>query len=74
MVKEVITLMIKKREIPFYYFKYLYRKNVSNFLDYISYKEQLQLMEHRSLHNPNYVALLDNKLYFLKEHLLKSRN
>ena len=64
MTKEVITLMIKKREMPFYYFKYLYRKDVPNFLDYIGFKEQLKLMGHRSLHNPNYVALLNNKLYF----------
>ncbi|NMH87415.1 sugar-transfer associated ATP-grasp domain-containing protein [Flavivirga algicola] len=64
MIKEVIILMIKKREIPFYYFKYLYRKNVTNYLDYVSFKEQLLLVGHRSLHNPDYVALINNKLYF----------
>ena len=64
MIKEVIILMIKKREIPFYYFKYLYRKEVTNYLDYISFKEQLLLVEHKSLHNPDYVALINNKLYF----------
>ncbi|MDD7887133.1 sugar-transfer associated ATP-grasp domain-containing protein [Flavivirga sp. 57AJ16] len=64
MIKEIITLMVKKREIPFYYFKYLYRKKVTNYLDYISFREQVLLVEHRSLHNPDYVALINNKLYF----------
>ncbi len=64
MIKEVVTLMIKKREIPFYYFKYLYRKEATNYLDYISFKEQLLLVDHRTLHNPDYVALINNKLYF----------
>ncbi len=64
MIKEVVILMIKKREIPFYYFKYLYRKEATNYLDYVSFKEQLLLVDHRALHNPDYVALTNNKLYF----------
>lgn len=64
MIKEVATLMVIKREIPFYYFKYLYRKKVTNYLDYISFKEQLLLVEDKSLHNPDYVSLINNKLYF----------
>ena len=64
MINEVIIIMMKKKEIPFYYFKYLYRKNVTNYLDYVSFKEQLKLVEHRSVQNPEYVALINNKLYF----------
>ncbi len=64
MIGELITLIVKKREIPFYYFKYLYRKHITNYLDYISLKEQILLVDHKSLHNPDYVSLINNKLYF----------
>ena len=63
-IKEVSILAIKKKEIPYYYFKYLYRKNITNYLDYLSLKEQVKLQHHKSLHNPEYDSLINNKLYF----------
>ncbi len=62
-IKEVIILIFKKKEIPFYYFKYLYRKDASNFLDHLSLKEQRKLQFHKNLHNPDYFSL-NNKLFF----------
>ncbi|PWH83748.1 hypothetical protein DIS18_04120 [Algibacter marinivivus] len=64
MTKEFFTLMIKKKEIPFYYFKYLYQKDIPNYLDYLSLTEQRKIQLHPTLHTPNYVALINNKLYF----------
>lgn len=62
--KEIFVLMVVKREFPFYYFKYIYRKDVTNYLDHLSLNEQRLLQSHKSLHNPEYVTLIDNKLYF----------
>ena len=70
MVKEVLILMFNKKEIPFYYFKYLYRKDVVNYLDYLSLGEQRKIQFHKALHNPEYVTLINNKLYF---HLLSEK-
>ncbi len=63
MLKEVIVLIIKKREIPYYYFKYLYRNrpNAVDFMLHASLKEQRALQYHSKLHNPKYSDLLDNK-------------
>ncbi|GAA4890135.1 hypothetical protein GCM10023311_12900 [Flaviramulus aquimarinus] len=70
MIKEVLILMVNKREIPYYYFKYLYRKEVTNYLDYLSLGEQRTMQFHKALHNPEYVTLINNKLYF---HLLSEK-
>ncbi len=63
-VKEVFVLIKAKREIPFYYFKYLYRKEVKNYLDYLSTGEINAIGNSKLLHNPAYRSLLDNKLFF----------
>ncbi len=63
-IKEVITLIKTKKEIPFYYFKYLYRKDVKNYLDYLSTGEVNTIGNSRLLHNPAYKSLLENKLFF----------
>ncbi len=63
-IKEVTILAFTKKEIPFYYFKYLYRQNIDNYLDYLSLKEQRKLQNHKQLHHPEYVEILDNKLKF----------
>ncbi|MDO5971538.1 sugar-transfer associated ATP-grasp domain-containing protein [Flavivirga aquimarina] len=64
MVKEILVLLVKKREIPFYYFKYLYRKDAIDYLDHLSLKEQRKLQYDKSLHNQDYVSVINNKLYF----------
>ncbi len=63
-IKEVIILIFKKKEIPYYYFKYLYRKDAIDFLDHLSLKEQRKLQSHKTLHNPDLVSLVNNKLFF----------
>ena len=35
-IKEVFVLIKTKKEFPFYYFKYQYKKDVKNYLDYLS--------------------------------------
>lgn len=63
-IKEVFILLIKKKEIPYYYFKYLYRKGVPNYLDYLSTKEIVAIGKSKELHKPEYTDLLDNKFSF----------
>lgn len=63
-IKEVFTLLKTKKEIPFYYFKYLYRKDVKNYLDYLSTGENNAIGNSKLLHNPAYRTILDNKLFF----------
>ncbi|MCO4823021.1 MAG: hypothetical protein KC469_13200 [Flavobacteriaceae bacterium] len=63
MIKEVMTLMIIKKEIPFYYFKYLYRKDVENYLDYFSIGEANTIGRSPLMHKPEYKSLY-NKLFF----------
>lgn len=64
MIKEIFILLIKKKEIPFYYFKYIYRKEVTNYLDYLSLQEQRELQFNNYLHDPQYINLINNKLHF----------
>ncbi|SDE49016.1 Sugar-transfer associated ATP-grasp [Pricia antarctica] len=63
-IKEVFVIIKAKREIPFYYFKYLYRKEVKNYLDYLSTGEINAIGNSKLLHKPAYRSLLDNKLFF----------
>ncbi|MBC3756800.1 hypothetical protein H7U19_00175 [Hyunsoonleella sp. SJ7] len=63
-IKEVLILMVVKREIPYYYFKYLYRRDVPNYLDYMGLKERMTFRFHKSMHNIDYENLIDDKLYF----------
>ncbi|MDO5978638.1 sugar-transfer associated ATP-grasp domain-containing protein [Flavivirga spongiicola] len=63
-IKELLILTIKKREIPYYYFKFLYSKDVKNYLDYLSTKEVVAIGSSSMLHKPEYKSLFDNKLFF----------
>lgn len=63
-IKEVFVLIKTKKEIPFYYFKYLYRKDVKNYLDFLSTGEVNAILASTLLHNPAYGSILDNKLFF----------
>ena len=63
-IKEVFVLIMTKKEIPFYYFKYIYRKDVKNYLDYLSAGEVSAIGSSPLLHNPAYRSLLENKLFF----------
>jgi len=63
-IKEVFVLSITKKEIPFYYFKYLYGKDVKNYLDYLGTGETNTISNSPLLHKPEYRSLLENKLFF----------
>ena len=41
--KEFVNLLLIKKEVPFYYFKYLYRKDITNYKDYVSTKEAYRI-------------------------------
>ena len=64
MFRESMFLWISKREIPFYYFKYLYRKNVVNYKDYISTKEASKIQHQDTFHRPEHLTIISNKLSF----------
>ncbi len=64
MFKELIILTYTKRELPFYYFKFLYRKSVENYLDYHSFGEMKALNSSRLLHNKSLHAIIEHKLFF----------
>jgi len=63
-LKEFIYLWITKKEIPFYYFKYLYRKDVLNYKDYLSTKECRRIQFYPDYHKDEYVNIMANKLEF----------
>lgn len=63
-IKEVFVLLITKKEIPFYYFKFLYRKDVKNCSDYLSTKEVVAIGSSNILHKPQYRPLFTSKLFF----------
>lgn len=63
-IKEVFILTITKKEIPFYYFKYAYRKNITNYLDYHSTKELNLMGNSPKLHNKDLNPIIENKLFF----------
>ncbi len=64
MFKESMYLWISKKEIPFYYFKYLYRKNVINYKDYVSTKEAHNIQFKDVFHKPEHLSIISNKLNF----------
>ncbi len=68
MLNEVLTLWKLKKEFPFYYFKYVYRKHVSNYKDYLSTKEVVKIGLSKKLHNPIYHKVIEDKLEFALQH------
>ncbi|MCF6279061.1 MAG: hypothetical protein L3J14_01810 [Flavobacteriaceae bacterium] len=64
MLKELMYLWITKKEIPFYYFKYLYRKEVTNYKDYLSTKECRRIQFYPDYHKDEYVNIMADKLKF----------
>lgn len=63
-IKEFVHLAILKKEIPIYYFKYLYRKNVVNYKDYVSTKEANRIKYNDSFHKEEHLSIISNKLNF----------
>ncbi|WP_296313216.1 sugar-transfer associated ATP-grasp domain-containing protein [Winogradskyella sp. UBA3174] len=63
-IKEISHLYKVKKEIPYYYFKYLYKKDATNYLDYLGASEMNLIRKSKRLHNPLYKLPLTNKLSF----------
>ena len=60
---EFIHTMLVKNEIPIHYFtRFLYRKNNSNYLNYLSNVEVDKIQSY--FNDSNYIPLLENKLLF----------
>lgn len=57
-------LLFLKREIPFYYFKFLYRKGVNNYRDYLSTGETRRIKHSKNFQKEAFEALSKNKLFF----------
>ncbi|SNY99619.1 sugar-transfer associated ATP-grasp domain-containing protein [Flagellimonas pacifica] len=61
---EFLSLWREKGEIPLYYFKYLYRKDVTNVKDFLITKEASKIQRSRNLHKEEYLSIISNKLIF----------
>ncbi|KAA1246446.1 sugar-transfer associated ATP-grasp domain-containing protein [Aquimarina sp. RZ0] len=63
--KEAFIFWIVKKEKPYFYFgKFLYRKNILNYTDYLSNKEVHKITFSKNLHKYQFASLLRNKLSF----------
>ena len=63
-LKEFVHLSIIKKEIPFYYFKFLYRKENANYKDYVSTKEAHRIKYKDTFHKEEHLSIISNKLSF----------
>ncbi|WP_420322291.1 sugar-transfer associated ATP-grasp domain-containing protein [Flagellimonas sp.] len=63
-IKELITLAFYKKEIPYYYFTHLYKKEVDNIRDYLSTNQRAQIHADVEMNRVEYVSILENKLNF----------
>ncbi|WP_438712202.1 sugar-transfer associated ATP-grasp domain-containing protein [Aquimarina muelleri] len=64
-IKEAVVFWVVKRELPYFYFgKFLYRKDIENYKDYLSSKEIDKITLSKNLHHFQYASLLRNKLAF----------
>ena len=62
--KEVLVLWAIKKEVPMYYFKYLYKKEANNYRDYLAPGEVRRIHASGRLHKTEYTSILNNKLNF----------
>lgn len=62
--KECMYLWITRKEVPFYYFKHLYKKEIPNYKDYLSRKECAKIQFNDDFHKPELVSIIANKLSF----------
>lgn len=62
--KEILVLWATKGELPIYYFKHLYKKEIKNYRDYLGTKEAARMHRSEKLHKQRYVSILGNKLIF----------
>ncbi len=62
--REILVLLATKKEVPMYYFKYLYKKDVTNYRDYLAPGEARRIHVSDKLHKSEYTSILNNKLNF----------
>lgn len=63
-IKECLYLWVTKKEIPFYYFKHLYKKEITNYKDYLSTKECAKIQFNQEFHKTELEGIIANKLIF----------
>ncbi len=64
-LKELIAFGVVKKEMPYFYFaKFLYRKEITNYKDYLSRKQVDLISFSKNLHHFQYASILRNKLAF----------
>ncbi|WP_343486606.1 sugar-transfer associated ATP-grasp domain-containing protein [Allomuricauda sp. d1] len=64
-IKEITVLSLSKGHFPLYYFgRFLYRKNITNYKDYLSLKEYYAILNSKVYNTKEYTYILENKLCF----------
>jgi len=64
-IKEFTSLYIRTKELPLNYISHLlYRKNVTNYKDYLSLKENRGILKWSYSHAQEQIVLVENKLLF----------
>ena len=72
-IKEFITLFFLEKRVPVHYItNLLYRKDISNYKDYLSLSENEKMLEWSHSHAKEQIAIVENKLLF--EALLVKNN
>ena len=66
MIYEFLWLLLRKKEFPLYYFKHIYRRNVTNIFDYVGTKEAARIHRDPRLHKPELTSIMNNKLAFAR--------
>ncbi len=65
MFVEVVSFWFVKRELPLDYFRrFLYRKEIKNYTDYLGYKQYLKFISSDRIVFPEITSILNNKLSF----------
>lgn len=63
-LKEFFSLWMFKKELPIYYFKYIYRKSILNYKDYLSTNEIRKIVFNNLYHKEELLNIISNKLSF----------
>ncbi len=62
---KLLNLIFVKKELPTYYFgKYIYKKEVQNYKDYLSKKETSRITQRGVFNKFDYYSILTNKISF----------
>lgn len=63
-IKELIVLAFAKREIPYYYFRRLYKKEVKNIHDYLGTGERHRIHADPVMNKNELTTIMQNKLNY----------